>query len=80
MVLMVGRLSLKSLFGTDRPLSHRFMQINGYASRRILGPVGYDPTTLPLSHSEEYRKQRQYANVSSYGRDYPLMFVQTVWS
>jgi len=44
MVLMVGTLSLKSPFGTDRLLSHRFMKMNGYAPRRILRPAACGPT------------------------------------
>jgi len=42
--------------------------MNGYAPRRILGPVSYGPTTLPLRHSDQYGKQRQCTKASSYGR------------
>ena len=41
-VLMVGRLFLGSFFGTDRLLSPKFIQVNGYAQRHVSIGIGFE--------------------------------------
>jgi len=58
MVLMVGSLSLKFSFGTDRLLGHRFMQMNRYAPRQVLGPTACGSTCFRCATLIKYIRVR----------------------
>jgi len=55
MISMVGSLSLRFLLGVDHLLSQRFIQMNGYATRRILG-LWLTAFMLPLCYSDQTYK------------------------